>query len=388
MIYANMFEASCVPKLFYPCREDRPNLIGIGFEFMKRIPAQFCVERALTPMPPQTLDAQGSFVPIPSGGEDTPEADTMVTLASEHNGERTLFIETSSGNMATGLAEVCQDYEIPLYLLLPSEVDEGTRRSLRELGAKIEVIDTMEQTVRIQRLAEVKQTYEAEGWNVWWVQQYTNPNNRISYWRLAEFLASEFDRIDQLVAPVGTGGSSCGTAGYLRRAGFPDLKLVGVDACGSVNFNHAPSDFLMGGIGSTRPMPLVDHSAYDTVHWVDDTTAFAASIKLFNSGVPVGGSSGAAFVAARYEAQKAPRDLVLVILPDHARRYADTIRSEEWRRANDVDLSRARKRPVQVNHPHKSDPSQPGVKPGWYRINWRAYYADKGGSGPPVSNAS
>jgi cysteine synthase A len=259
-------------------------------------------------------------------------------------------------------------------------VDKSTRRSLKELGATIKVIDTMDQTVRINRLDEVKKSYEAQGWNVWWVQQYSNLNNRISYWRLAEFLVSEFDRIDQLVAPVGTGGSSCGTAHYLRRAGFPNLKLVGVDACGSVNFDHEATDFLMGGIGSTRPMPLVDHNAYDVVHWVDDTTAFAASIELFKSGVPVGGSSGAAFVAARYEAQKAPDDLILVIFPDHARRYADTIRSEEWRRENKVDLTKARKQPVQVKTAARSDPSK-GARQGWYRINWRAYWAGKASSG-------
>ena len=378
MIHSTHFEASCLPKLFYPCRKECPNLVAVAFEFMKRIPAQFCIERALHPVGHQALTKEGLFAES-AAGSNAGAADTVVGLSSERAGEKRLFIETSSGNMATGLAEVCQEYAIPLFLLLPSEVDDSTRRALRELGATVEVIDTMEQTVRIERLDEVKKSYEAAGWNVWWVQQYSNPNNRISYWRLAEFLVSEFGQIDQLVAPVGTGGSSCGTARYLRRAGFPHLKLVGVDVCGSVNFDHGPSAFLMGGIGSTRPMPLVDHDAYDIVHWVDDTTGFAASFDLFKSGIPVGGSSGSAFVAARYEAKKAPDDLVLVILPDHARRYADTIRSEEWRRDNNIDFSKARKKPVRIKTAAQSDPSK-GAVPAWYRIDWRTYWAGRAGA--------
>lgn len=375
MIHGTYFEASCLPKLFRLWPKECPNLVGVAFEFMKRIPAQFCVERALNPIGRQVLES-GVFVAKDRSGGDWSRDEVPLVFGSERGGEKRLFIETSSGNMATGLAEVCQDYDVPLLLLVPSEVDKNTRKSLIELGARVETIDTSDQNARIGKLDEIKKSYEAEGWNVWWVQQYGNPNNRISYWGLAEFLASEFDRIDQLVAPVGTGGSSCGTAGYLRRSGFPNLKLVGVDACGSVNFDHGGSDFLMGGLGSTRPMPLVDHGAYDIVHWVDDATAFAASIELFKSGVPVGGSSGAAFVAARYEAQKAPNDLILVILPDHARRYADTIRSEAWRRENKVDLNKARKKPVQVKTAAQSDPSR-GAKPRWYRIDWRTYQAGK-----------
>jgi cysteine synthase A len=369
-----MFEGSCTPTLFYPLPRECPKLIGVAFEFMKRIPAQFCVERALRPVERQTLGPEGLFVPEIPGGDDS---DSILGLSSESKADRHLFIETSSGNMATGLAEVCRAHEIRLHLLLPFKVDEGTRHTLAELKATIEIIQTTDQNARIKRLAEIKKEREAEGWTVSWVQQYTNPNNRISYWRLAEFLASEFDWIDQLVAAVGTGGSSCGTAGYLRRAGFPDLKLVGVDACGSINFGHTPGPFLLGGLGSSRPMPLVDHSAYDVVHWVDDATAFAAAISLFESGVPVGGSSGAAFLAARHEAERMPEHVVLVIFPDHARRYADTIRSENWRQAHEIDLNGAKTKPVDVSRPDQSDPKQPGIEPGWYRIDWRSYYVAK-----------
>jgi len=372
MIYSSVREAARQPRLIYVSQKDHPNLIAVSFEFMKRIPASFCVERALHPPANYTLDPSGFFAAVQAPANASVHAATF-----ERAGDKRLFLETSSGNMATGLAEICQQLKIPLLLLVPSEVDETTRKNLVELGARVEVIETMDQAQRVERLAELKQEQESQGWRVCWVQQYTNPNNRSSYWEVAEFLASELDRIDTLVAPVGTGGSSCGTAHYLRKAGFPRLKLVGVDACGSVNFDHEFTEFLMGGLGSTVTMPLVDHTAYDVVHWVDDVTAFAASINLFNQGLSVGGSSGAAFVAARHEASKSPDDVVLVFFPDHGRRYADSIRSDSWRRANNIDLSKAKNQPIPVTHPDQSDPSRPGIDAGWYRIDWRTYQKSK-----------
>jgi len=372
MIYPSVREALRQPRLIYPSQKDHPNLLAVTFEFMKRIPASFCVERALNPPANYTLAQSGFFE-----AEPAPETGSIHAATFKRGSEKRLFLETSSGNMATGLAEICQQLKIPLLLLIPSEVDETTRKNLVELGAKVEVIETMDQDVRVKRLQQLQKEQKADGWEVCWVHQYTNPNNRVSYWEVAELLASELDRIDRLVAPVGTGGSSCGTAYHLRKAGFPKLKLVGVDACGSVNFDHAFTDFLMGGLGSTVTMPLVDHAAYDVVHWVDDATAFAASIDLFNQGLSVGGSSGAAFVAARHEASKFPDDVVLVFFPDNGRRYADSIRSTSWRAANNVDLAKAKDQPIEVTHPDQSDPSKPDVKPGWYRIDWRAYQKSK-----------
>ena len=65
-------------------------------------------------------------------------------------------------------------------------------------------------------------------------------------------------------------------------------------------------------------MPLVDQDAFDIVHWLDDNTAFATAIDLFQVGIPVGGSSGAAMAAARYEARIAPEKSVIVICPENA----------------------------------------------------------------------
>jgi cysteine synthase A len=362
MIYTSYLDAMIRPSLVYPNPSEAPNLVAAVFEYMKRVPAQFCLERALSPVSRQVLAPDGVYRSI------TAES----SLVAERPGSR-VFIETSSGNMATGLAEVCRQKGVLVHLLMPSSVDEPTKRYIRELGAIVDEIPTSDQKLRLERLSQIKADYEARGFEVTWVAQYENRNNPVAYWTFAELLASELDRIDLLVGPVGTGGSSLGTATYLRGSGFPQLKLVGVDACGSVNFDHAHTPFLMGGLGSTRPMKNVVPDEYDFVHWVDDTTAFATALALFDNGIPVGGSSGAAYVAARYEADRHPDQTVVVILPDHARRYEDAFRSPDWRAIHGIDLSQACSAPIEVDEPAESDPSVAGVVPAWYRIDWRAY---------------
>ena len=142
MIHSSLLEALCLPRLFYPFPNEAPNLIGVAFEFMKRIPAQFCIEQALEPIGRQKLGPIGLYIPATTNSN--------VGASTTENERRKIFIETSSGNMATGLAEICQLKGLPLLLLLPSEVDEPTRKGLVDLGAIVEDIDTSDQNTRIE----------------------------------------------------------------------------------------------------------------------------------------------------------------------------------------------------------------------------------------------
>ncbi|MDR6687897.1 cysteine synthase A [Arthrobacter sp. 1088] len=364
MIFNSPLDALWMPRLYKPSPQQNPNLVAISFEFMKRIPARHCIERALDPTENFTLDESGFF----SESATSVEIGAVATLSQDH--EHRIFIETSSGNMATGLAEVSAAMNLELHLLVPATVDDSTKQAIRASGVRLEEIDAESQDARVERLVQIDEDYRSKGWAVSWVNQYGNPDNPNSYWRLAELLVSEFDVIDVLVAPVGTGGSSGGTTRFLRDSGFPELELVGVDACGSTNFGHGPSPYLLGGLGSDRFMPLLDPTLYDVVHWVDDNTAFKAVSDLYKKNVKVGGSSGAAFVAASWEAKLHPDRIVVVIFPDTALRYLGSLLSEEWRDRNGVDFGCAQTSPLEIQSSRSSDPSLPGVEAGWFRMEW------------------
>lgn len=364
MIFSSPLDALCLGRLIYPSREELPNLIALQFDFMKRVPARHCIEASLSDTGPYQLSDSGVFEALAA----TPLLTGLKSVSPD--GERRIFLETSSGNMATGLAEVCAALKLNLHLLLPSYVEEATKSALRLLGAAVEEIDSVSQDARVARLESIEDEYARAGWSVERVDQYSNVNNPLSYWRVAEQVVSELDSLDVLVAAVGTGGSSTGLANYLRLSGFSDLQLVGVDACGSMNFGHVPSDFLLGGLGSDRYMPLVTHEKFDVVHWFDDATAFAAAYDLFQRNLKVGGSSGAAYLAAAHEARSSPDKSVLVVLPDNAQRYAETFLLQAWREANGIDFAKAKSVPVTVTQVADSDPSTPGVTPGWYRMDW------------------
>jgi cysteine synthase len=365
MIFETPLDLLAAPRFVHPDKATLPNLVALQFEFMKRTPARHCLECALEP--------SGQYRLGPEGLIDAPEAAPPLpttTMAKRTDNERLIFLETSSGNMATGLAEVGAALGVKCHLLVPAYVEDVTKQVIRRLGATLEEIETDSQDARVARLEEIEASLRKSGWSVERVNQYGNPNNPLAYWRVAETIVSEMDKLDVLVAPVGTGGSSCGITRYLRQAGFPDIQLIGVDACGSSNFGHSPWPFLLGGLGSDRHMPLVDHTMFDVVHWIDDATAFASTNSLFTKNVKVGGSSGAAYVAAAYEALADPDRSVLVIFPDNAQRYLDSILSESWRDDHKIDLDKAKRAPVEVSDCEDADPNTDGVEPGWYRMRW------------------
>src|SRR6185437_10107118 len=107
---------------------------------------------------------------------------------------------------------------------------------------------------------------------------------------LASELVENLGRIDCLVASVGSGSSACGTSSFLREL-FPEILTIGVDTFGSVSFCQ----------------PDRDHKIFDEVHWVTTAEAYRATRLLHQrTTLFCGGTSGAAWLVARYWARKNP----------------------------------------------------------------------------------
>lgn len=135
MIHRSPLQAWSLPLLVHPSPDEAPNLVAVVFEYMKRMPAQFCIERALNPLSRQVLAADGVFRADP---EDSAHKASLVLSRRDE----VVFVETSSGNMALGLAEACKQSGVALHLLLPASVDTVTKDAIVELGAVVEGIDT------------------------------------------------------------------------------------------------------------------------------------------------------------------------------------------------------------------------------------------------------
>lgn len=293
-------------------------------------------------------------------------------------GPKTEVLETSSGSMAVGLAVVCRWYGLRLRIVTDPGCDIGLKRRLEDLGARVEIVeaspkDGSYQTARLERIAEVRESVPDH----FWVNQYDNPGNAASYGRFASRLLDLVGKVDFLVAPVGSGGSSCGTAYYLRQV-FPETRLVGVDTFGSVLFGQPDSPRALRGLGNSILPTNLDHTAFDEVHWVNAAEAFTATRVLHHSTtIFAGPTSGASWLVANRYSELYPRRRVVCVLPDNGFRYIDSVYDDDYMRRNAFWMSPLPKSPREVMHPSEARDS-------WSWFRWgRRSLADVTGAPAP-----
>jgi cysteine synthase A len=118
---------------------------------------------------------------------------------------------------------------------------------------------------------------------------------------------------------------------------FPGLIVVGVDTFGSVLFGQPDAPRTLRGLGnSLLPRNLV-HSAFDDIHWVSAAEAYTATRELHReTALFRGGTSGAAWVVARYYAQCHPGSRVVCLFPDDGYRYTDSIYNDRYMDENSL----------------------------------------------------
>lgn len=308
-----------------------PNLFGASFTLMKLLPARHILDQA---------------------------------ARSGRLGARTTVIETTSGTFGLALAMECSLRGQTLILVSDPAVDPALRRRLRDLGAQVVIVDRPApvggyQQARLDRVAALCRRHP----NHFLPAQYANPDNPGAYAPLADALTSAIGPVDCLVGPVGSGGSMCGTASFLRRR-QPGLTAVAVDTPGSVLFGQLDAPRRLRGLGNSLMPPNLDHTAFDEVHWVSDREAFAATRALHrHHAVYMGPTSGAAWLVARWWAKTRPEATVVAMLPDEGHRYQDTVYDDAWLRRQGLRLRRLPTRPEEVRHPTDAGP-------GWSWLRW------------------
>jgi cysteine synthase A len=250
------------------------------------------------------------------------------------------IIESSSGTMALGVALVGTYLGHDVHIVTDPRIDPMTMAKLQSLGCQVHVVDRMTeqgwQGARLERLSQLMEQYPG----AFWPRQYENPDNPGAYSELAQELVQDLGQIDIVVGSVGSGGSLCGTARALR-ALQPDLRVVAVDAVGSVIFGQPdrPSR-LQSGLGNSLIPPNVDPSVIDEIHWLSDSEAFSATIELARvEKIFAGNSSGSVYAVARWlSRQVTPGTNIVAIFPDRGDRYFSTIYSPEYQSQKQIQI--------------------------------------------------
>lgn len=247
--------------------------------------------------------------------------------------ENSHIVESSSGNLAIALAMVCRIHGLRFTAVVDPKISPVNLRIIQCYGGGIELVTERDRqggylATRIERVRRLLR----ERPDAVWINQYGNERNWQSHYHGegAEILRQLDEPADYLVLGVSTAGTVHGISRRLREV-WPHLKVVAVDAVGSVLFGTPPCPRDLPGIGASRVPELLKRDEIDEVIHVDDYESAVACRELVkHEGIFAGGSSGSVIAAIRRLCARVPRARILTVLPDRGERYLDTVYDDAW----------------------------------------------------------
>ena len=236
--------------------------------------------------------------------------------AAEASGELTpgrRLLEPTSGNTGISLALVARLRGYPLTCVVPANVTEERRRMLRLYGADIVDSPAEEGSNGAVRLAL---ELAARDSSLFMPFQYANEANpRAHYEGTGAEIIAALDRVDVLVAGLGTGGTLMG-AGERVRETFPDVVVAAAEPL--------PGDEVMGlrSLADGYVPPILDVAKLDRKLLVTNAESVAGLRLLLGSeGIFGGVSSGAVVHAALRLAAELETGVVVCVLADGGWKY-------------------------------------------------------------------
>jgi [CysO sulfur-carrier protein]-thiocarboxylate-dependent cysteine synthase len=238
-----------------------------------------------------------------------------------------VLLEPTSGNTGISLALIAKLKGYPLTCVMPANATAERRQLLELYGATI-----VESPADQGSNGAVRVALEMAKGDSRYVMpfQYENPANpRAHYEGTGAEIVEALDRVDVLVAGLGTGGTLMGAGARLREA-FPDVVVAAAEPL--------PGDPVMGlrSLEDGYVPPILDVSKLDRKVLVSNEEAVRAVRALLDlEGVFGGVSAGAVVHVARKLAEELEEGVVVCVLADAGWKYL----SADFWNANDVGKS-------------------------------------------------
>lgn len=256
------------------------------------------------------------------------------------------IIEGTSGNTGMGLAlgAIAKGYKC-IFTLADKQSQEKID-ILKAVGAEVIVCPTNVEPDDPRSYYSVASKLNKDIPNSFYPNQYDNQSNAKAHYESTgpEIWRDTEGKITHWAAGVGTGGSMCGTAKYLKEQN-PDVVSVGIDTYGSVFKKYKETGefdskeiypYLTEGIGEDILPKNVDFSLIDTFVKVTDKDGAIMTRRLAREeGLFCGWSCGSAVAGALDYAKENLKDddVMVIILPDHGTRYLGKIYNDDWMKA-------------------------------------------------------
>jgi cysteine synthase/molybdopterin converting factor small subunit len=244
------------------------------------------------------------------------------------------LLEPTSGNTGHSLAMVAKLKGYPLTVVMPENATEERKRMLRLFGAEIVLSPGTEGSNGAVRLALELAEHDPKYFMPF---QYANPANpRAHYEGTGAEIADALDRVDVLVAGLGTGGTLMG-AGERLRESFPDIVIAAAEPL--------PGDSVMGlrSLADGYVPPILDVTKLDRKMLVSNAESVVGVRALLElEGIFAGVSCGAAIHVARKIAEEMDEGVIVTILTDAGWKYM----SADFWEASAEDLEESMERTI------------------------------------------
>jgi cystathionine beta-synthase len=253
------------------------------------------------------------------------------------------IIEGTSGNTGMGLALTAIAKGYRCIFTMADKQSQEKINILKSMGAEVIVCPTNVEPEDPRSYYSVARKLNQDIPNSFYPNQYDNMSNTAAHYETTgpEIWRQTAGRITHYCATVGTGGSMCGTAKYLKEQN-PQLLAVGIDTYGSVFKKYKETGifdknevypYLTEGFGEDILPKNVDFNQIDRFIKVTDKDGAIMARRLSREeGLFVGWSSGSAVHGALEFAREhlKKNDVMVILLPDHGTRYLNKVYNDNW----------------------------------------------------------
>ncbi|HEY7381148.1 MAG TPA: pyridoxal-phosphate dependent enzyme [Gaiella sp.] len=273
----------------------------------------------------------------PSGSIKDRVAKSMIE-AAEASGELQpgrQLLEPTSGNTGISLAMVAKLKGYPLTCVIPENATAERKRLLKLYGAELVLSPGEEGSNGAVRVALELAERDPRFYMPF---QYANAANpRAHYEGTGAEIAEALDRVDVLVAGLGTGGTLMGTGERLRES-FPEVVVAAAEPL--------PGDPVMGlrSLADGYVPPILDVAKLDRKVLVSNEDSIRAVRALLDlEGIFAGVSCGAVLHVAAKLAEELDEGVIVTVLADGGWKY---LSADFWDAGTDEEVGLAMERTV------------------------------------------
>ncbi|MEW9701159.1 2,3-diaminopropionate biosynthesis protein SbnA [Paenibacillus sp. SI8] len=245
-----------------------------------------------------------------------------------------VIIESSSGNLAISLAQLCCYLGLRFICVVDPRTTEQHKQIIRSFRGEIDLVTEADAATgeflpaRIRRVGELLKMIP----HAYWTNQYGNPDNAMAHSEstMSE-IGDQLGPIDYLFCGVSSCGTIRGCSDYIRKRQW-STKIVAVDAEGSSIFGGKKGPRRFPGLGAGITPGLHRDDVADYVMYVNEKDCVRGCRDLVErEGILAGASAGGVITVVRRMKDSIPEGSVCaVILPDRGERYLSTVYNDDW----------------------------------------------------------